>query len=87
MQNNKVVDAKSSGLLFRGFEKMLLGRSPFDAIYFTERICGICSTAHSVTSTLALEDALKVHPNENGKMLRDIIHSSRIGSAWREGST
>jgi hydrogenase large subunit len=74
VENNKVVDAKSSGLLFRGFEKMLLGRSPFDAIYFTERICGICSTAHSVTSTLALEDALLVHPKENDKMLRDIIH-------------
>lgn len=74
IEKNKVVDAKSSGLLFRGFEKMLLGRSPFDAIYFTERICGICSTAHSVTSTLALEDALQIHPNENDKMLRDIIH-------------
>ena len=34
----------------------------------------ICSTAHSVASTLALEDALKIHPNENDKMLRDIIH-------------
>jgi hydrogenase large subunit len=74
IENNKVVDAKSSGLLFRGFEKMLVGRAPLDAIYFTERICGICSTAHSVTSTLALEDALKVYPNENDKMLRDIIH-------------
>lgn len=74
LENNKVVDAKSSGLLFRGFEKMLIGRAPFDAIYFTERICGICSTAHSVTSTLALEAALSVHPNENDKMLRDIIH-------------
>lgn len=74
VENNRVVDAKSSGLLFRGFEKMILGRSPFDAIYFTERICGICSTAHSVTSTLALEDALKIYPKENDKMLRDVIH-------------
>jgi hydrogenase large subunit len=74
VEGNKVVDAKSSGLLFRGFEKMLLGRAPMDAIYFTERICGICSTAHSVTSTLALEDALKVYPTENDRMLRDIIH-------------
>ncbi|MBC2578769.1 nickel-dependent hydrogenase large subunit [Clostridium sp. DJ247] len=74
IENNKVVEAKSSGLLFRGFEKMLIGRSPFDAIYFTERICGICSTAHSITSTLALEDALKIYPNQNDKMLRDIIH-------------
>lgn len=74
IENNKVVDAKSSGLLFRGFENMLIGRSPFDAIYFTERICGICSTAHSVTSALALEDALEIQPKENDKMLRDIIH-------------
>jgi hydrogenase large subunit len=74
IENNKVVEAKSSGLLFRGFEKMLIGRAPLDAIYFTERICGICSTAHAVTSTLALEDGLKVFPKENDKILRDIIH-------------
>lgn len=74
IENHKVIDAKSSGLLFRGFEKMLIGRSPLDAIYFTERICGICSTAHSVTSTLALENALKISPNKNDQILRDIIH-------------
>ncbi|WP_238881851.1 nickel-dependent hydrogenase large subunit [Clostridium sp. YIM B02551] len=74
LENNKVVDAKSSGLLFRGFEKMMIGKSPFDAIYFTERICGICSTAHAVASSLALEDAFNVSVNENDSMLRDIIH-------------
>jgi hydrogenase large subunit len=74
VENNKVTEAKSSGLLFRGFEKMLMGRTPLDAIYFTERICGICSTAHSFVSTLALENAMEVFPKENDKMLRDIIH-------------
>lgn len=74
VENNKVVDAKSSGLLFRGFERMLQGRGPLDSIYFTERICGICSTAHSMASALALEDALKVAPEENDKMVRDFIH-------------
>jgi Ni,Fe-hydrogenase I large subunit len=74
IENNKVAEAKSSGLLFRGFEKMLIGRSPFDAIYFTERICGICSTAHSMASALALENALKIYPDKNDRMLRDIIH-------------
>lgn len=74
VENNKVIDAKCSGLLFRGFEKMLIGRSPFDAIYLTERICGICSTAHGVASTMALENALKVVPNRNDKILRDIMH-------------
>ena len=74
IENNQVVDAKTEGLLFRGFEKMLKGRNPFDAVYFTQRICGICSTAHSMASALALEDAMGVVPSEQGRYLRDIIH-------------
>ncbi len=74
IENNIVVDAKTEGLLFRGFEKMLEGRNPFDAVYFTQRICGICSTAHSVASTLALEDSMGIIPTEQGKYLRDILH-------------
>lgn len=74
VENNQVVDAKTKGNLFRGFEQMLVGRSPFDSVYFTQRICGICSAAHSMASSLALEDALKIEPMEQGKYLRDIIH-------------
>jgi len=74
IENSQVADAKTEGLLFRGFEKMLNGRNPFDAVYFTQRICGICSTAHSMASTLALEDAIGVVPSEQGRYLRDIIH-------------
>ncbi|PKM96442.1 MAG: Ni/Fe hydrogenase [Firmicutes bacterium HGW-Firmicutes-1] len=74
VENHKVVDAKSSGMMFRGFEQMLKGRPPLDAIYFTQRICGICSTAHSMCSTLALENALKITPSENDRMIRDFIH-------------
>lgn len=74
VENNVIINAKSSGLLFRGFEKMLRGRPPLDAIYFTERICGICSTAHSIASAMALEDVLGVEINHNDKMLRDFLH-------------
>lgn len=73
-----IVDAWSSGLLFRGFEQMLKGRPPLDAIYFTERICGICSAAHATASTLALEEALQVEPALNDKMLRDLIHAAEF---------
>lgn len=78
IENGSVIDAKTKGLLFRGFEKMLVGRSPFDAVYFTQRICGICSTAHSIASTLALESALGINPAEQGRYLRDIIHGSEF---------
>lgn len=74
IDRNQVVDAKTKGNLFRGFEQMLVGRSPFDAVYFTQRICGICSAAHSMASSHALEDALNIEPMEQGNYLRDIIH-------------
>ncbi|WP_044641126.1 nickel-dependent hydrogenase large subunit [Risungbinella massiliensis] len=74
VEQNNVVDVKTKGNLFRGFEQMLVGRSPFDAVYFTQRICGICSAAHSMASSLALEDALNIEPMEQGRYLRDIVH-------------
>ena len=74
VENHQVTEAKVKGNLFRGFEQMLIGRNPFDAVYFTQRICGICSAAHSMASSMALEDALHIEPMEQGKYLRDIIH-------------
>lgn len=74
IENHIVKDAKCSGLLYRGFEKMLRGRPPLDAIYFTERICGICSTAHSMASSMALEDAFGIIPELNDRYIRDFIH-------------
>ncbi len=75
IEKNIVTNARNTGFLFRGFEEMLKGRSPFDAIYFTERICGICSTAHGFVSTVSLENALNITPNENGSILRQIMHA------------
>ncbi|WMJ80204.1 nickel-dependent hydrogenase large subunit [Clostridium sp. MB40-C1] len=74
IEKNKIIDAKSQGMLFRGFEKMLKGRPPLDSIYFTERICGICSTAHSMASARALENAFNIQPDRNEEMIRDVLH-------------
>lgn len=73
-EQNTVQNTEVRGLLFRGFESMLRGRPPLDAVFFTERICGICSAAHAYASTLALENALQMEPVLNDKYLRDIIH-------------
>lgn len=73
VEKNKIINARNSGLIFRGFEKMLKGRPPLDAVYFTERICGICSMAHGLASSLALENILGIVPEENNKMLRDFM--------------
>lgn len=74
VEENKIISAEARGLLYRGFEKMLQGRYPLDAIFFTERICGICSAAHAYASTLALDDALQTPTTLNDRYLRDIIH-------------
>lgn len=78
ISNHVIVDAKSSGMMFRGFEKMLKGRSPLDAIYFTERICGICSAAHSMASAMALENAYQISIDKNSQLLRDFIHGTEF---------
>lgn len=36
-----VLDAQSSGTLFRGFENILKTRDPRDAPQITQRICGV----------------------------------------------
>lgn len=72
IKENKIVDARSSGGQFRGFEKIFENRPPLDIITLAPRICGICSVHHTLAATLALEDALKVAPNYNGVAIREI---------------
>ena len=78
VENKKVVDAKCIGDFFRGFEIILRGRDPRDAPYLTERICGICSAAHGMASSYALEHAAGVYPPQGGNILRNLILSADI---------
>jgi len=73
IRDGLVSDAKASGLLFRGFEQMLQGRAPHDAVYLTQRICGICSSAHALAGALALEDAFGIEVPHHGILLRNLI--------------
>ncbi len=69
----KVADARSAGTMFRGFEAILAGRDPRDAIHYTQRICGVCPISHGMASTLALEAAFGIRPTDNGRILRNLI--------------
>jgi len=70
-----VKDAKSAGMLFRGIELILKGRDPRDANRITQRICGVCPTAHSMASALCLDDAFGVAQTvpDNGRVMRNLI--------------
>ncbi|GIM27736.1 periplasmic [NiFeSe] hydrogenase large subunit [Clostridium polyendosporum] len=70
---NKVISAYSTGNMFRGFEKILIGRDPRDSIHITQRICGLCPVSHSIAAVKAVEDSFKYTPSFNAKLLRNLI--------------
>lgn len=72
----QVTDAKCSGAMFRGFERILTGRDPRDAVTLTQRICGVCPISHAMASSLALEGAYALVPAENGRIMRNLILGS-----------
>ena len=57
VKGNVVTDAWCGGTMYRGYEQILTGRDPADALVITPRICGICSTSHLYAATSALEMA------------------------------
>jgi hydrogenase large subunit len=69
----QVIDARCSSTMFRGFERILVGRDPRDATHYTQRICGVCPVSHAMASSLALEDALQVSPRPNGRIMRNLV--------------
>ena len=68
----QIVDAKSNGTVFRGFEIILKGRDPRDAPHFTQRICGVCPISHGMAASKNLEDAFGILPPDNGRILRNL---------------
>lgn len=68
----KIVDARCTGTLFRGFETLLNGRSPLDAPVITQRICGVCPISHGQTAVLALENVSEWLPPANARLLRNL---------------
>jgi hydrogenase large subunit len=76
VDGGKVVEAKSSGTLFRGFEVILVDRDPLDAVQITQRFCGVCPTAHAMASAQCLDNAFVVMPTENGRLIRNLIQGA-----------
>jgi hydrogenase large subunit len=68
-----VTKAWSSGQMFRGIERILLGRDPRDAWLFTQRFCGVCTTVHAITSVRAVENALGLEVPPNAQYIRNLI--------------
>ena len=81
VDGGKVVKAWSSGQMWRGIELILEGRDPRDAWIITQRICGVCTTVHAITSVRAVENALKMEVPLNAQYIRNMIITAHgIGS-------
>ena len=61
---------------FRGFEKFCEGRAAEEMPALTQKICGVCPTAHHTASSKALDDLFKVDPPPTGKLLRELMYNA-----------
>ena len=70
---NRLKSARFQVLEFRGFEKFVSGRRAEWVPHMISRICGLCSTAHQVAGTRAVENALGLVPDARTRHLREIM--------------
>ncbi len=73
VEDGVITDAWSIGTMWRGIEKILQGRDPRDAWYWTQRFCGVCTTVHSLASVRAVEDAVGMTVPWNAELIRNLI--------------
>jgi len=74
--NNVIRNAVSTGTMWRGLEVILKGRDPRDAWAFVQRICGVCTGTHALSSVRAVENALGIKIPENANSIRNIMQLS-----------
>jgi hydrogenase large subunit len=73
VDGGSVRDAWACCTMWRGIERILVGRDPTEAWFFAQRFCGVCTTVHAIASVRAVEDALKLEIPPNAQFIRNII--------------
>jgi len=73
VEAGRVGSARVCSPLYRGFEQILDGKAPTDALVFVPRICGICSVAQSAAAAQALGHAMGLSPPDNGRLAANLV--------------
>ncbi len=60
---------------FRGFEKFCEGRAVEELPALTQKICGVCPTAHHIAGVKALDDMFGVTAPPAALIIRELIHN------------
>lgn len=89
VEGERVVGVKPRiGYVHRGIEKATEDRTFIQNLYLIERICGICSHAHTTCYTQGIEEILGVEIPSRAKFIRTIIaeleriHSHSLWIGW-----
>ena len=73
-----VTDAWISGGCFRGMELVVRDRTPEDAAYIVQRICGVCPVSHMHSASIAAEQALGITIPNNARIIRNLIEGAQF---------
>ncbi len=73
LKERKVMSANSMATLFRGYEIILKGRDPRDAIFISSRACGVCGGVHATVAAETMEMAFGVQPPPLGIVVRNML--------------
>ncbi|BAM91833.1 uptake hydrogenase accessory protein HupV [Bradyrhizobium oligotrophicum S58] len=76
IESGRVTRAEVTAPLYRGFEQILEGRPPLDALVIAPRICGICSVSQSIAAAAALRQAMGLAAAPNGILATNIAHAA-----------
>lgn len=81
-----VLNSWSSGTMYRGFERILMGRGALDGLVITPRICGICGTSHLTAASQALDMIANATPPPDAVRVRNLaLMTEHIQSDMRHG--
>jgi hydrogenase large subunit len=73
IEAGRYIDAHCYATMFRGLEEILKGREPADAIWLTQRTCGVCPTPHATASVMAVDMAYNAPPPPMAIGIRNLI--------------
>ncbi len=78
LPSRSVLDAHAVSTMFRGYEVILKGRAPTDAIDISSRACGVCGGVHATCSAMSLEMAFQLVPPPMAIIARNLGEAAEL---------
>ncbi len=79
LEERRYLDSHAQATLFRGYEVILMGRDPRDAIFVSSRACGVCGGVHAHCAAYAIEQAMGIAPPPLGTVVRNMQEAAEMG--------